>query len=67
MLERFIANVNSQNNSNKNGIIRAIPIVAYHTIVTYPDLSYSKRPVDTIVNLFAEEMKYLHDNGFKFE
>jgi hypothetical protein len=65
MLERFIGDVNSQNNYNKNGIIRAIPIVVYHTIVTYPDVSYSKRPVDTTVNLFAEEMKYLHDNGFK--
>lgn len=67
MLERFLADVNSQNNYNKNGIIRAIPIVVYHTIVTYPDVSYSKRPVDTTVNLFAEEMKYSHDNGFMFE
>jgi hypothetical protein len=65
MFDKFIANVNSQNNYNKDGIIRAIPIIIYHTIVTYPDVSYSKRPVNTIVNLFDAEMKYLHDNGFK--
>jgi peptidoglycan/xylan/chitin deacetylase (PgdA/CDA1 family) len=65
MLDKFIANVNSQNNYNTGGIIRAIPIIIYHTIVTYPDVSYSKRPVDTTVNLFDAEMKYLHDNGFR--
>ena len=65
MLEKFIANVNSQNIYNTGGIIRAIPIIIYHTIVTYPDVSYSKRPVDTTVNLFDAEMKYLHDNGFR--
>jgi hypothetical protein len=46
-------------------VIRAIPIIIYHTIVTYPDLSYSNRHVDTTLNLFDAEMKYLHDNGFK--
>jgi hypothetical protein len=65
MLEIFIANVNSQDNYNKYGIIRAIPIVIYHTFVTYSDVIYSERPVDTTVNLFDAEMKYLHDNGFK--
>jgi hypothetical protein len=61
MLERFIADVSSQNSYTKNGIKRAIPAVVYHTIVTYPDVRYSKRPVDTTLNLFAEEMKYLHE------
>jgi len=65
MLERFITNVNSQDNYNKYGIIRAIPTVIYHTFVTYPDVSYSERPVDTTVNLFDAEMRYLHDNGFE--
>jgi hypothetical protein len=65
MFKRFITAVNSQNNYNKDGIVRAIPIIIYHTIVTYPDLSYSNRPVDTTLNLFDAEMKYLHDNGFK--
>ena len=46
-------------------MIRAIPIVIYHNIVTYPDVSYSKDAADTTVNLFDSEMKYLHDNGFK--
>jgi hypothetical protein len=35
-----------------------------HTLVNYPDLSESNRPIDTTVNLFDAEMKYLHDNGF---
>jgi hypothetical protein len=65
MFEKFVTAVNSQDVYNKDGIVRAIPIIIYHTIVTYPDLRYSKRPVDTTLNLFDAEMKYLHDNGFK--
>jgi hypothetical protein len=45
--------------------MKAIPIVVYHDIVTYPDVSYSKIPVETTMNLFNTEMKYLYDNGFK--
>ena len=33
--------------------------------VNYPDLSENNRPIDTIVNLFDAEMRYLYDNGFK--
>ena len=65
MFQKFVTAVNNQTNYNKDGVIRAIPIIIYHTIVTYPDLSYSNRPVDTTLNLFDAEMKYLHDNGFK--
>jgi peptidoglycan/xylan/chitin deacetylase (PgdA/CDA1 family) len=65
MLERFITAVNSQNTYNKDGIIRAIPIIVYHGLVTYPDVAYSKTPVETTVSLFDTEMRYLHDNGFK--
>jgi peptidoglycan/xylan/chitin deacetylase (PgdA/CDA1 family) len=65
MFEKFITAVNSQNKYNNDGIIRAIPIIVYHTLVTYPDTVDSKIPVDTSVNLFDAEMKYLHDNGFK--
>jgi len=65
MLQRFIANVNSQLQNNKNGVINAIPIVIYHNLVTYSDVSYSKDAADTTVNLFDQEMKYLYDNGFK--
>jgi hypothetical protein len=40
-------------------MVDAIPIVAYHII------DNSKDPSNTDVNLFAEEMRYLHDNVFK--
>jgi peptidoglycan/xylan/chitin deacetylase (PgdA/CDA1 family) len=59
MYEEFVNVVNSQENFNRDGIIRAIPIIAYH------DLDYGYRtPDSTNVNLFDAEMKYLHDNGF---
>ena len=65
MLQKFIVDVNSQLQYNTNGVINAIPIVIYHNLVTFPDVSYSKDAADTTVNLFDQEMKYLHDNGFK--
>jgi peptidoglycan/xylan/chitin deacetylase (PgdA/CDA1 family) len=65
MFQKFITAVNSQNTYNKDGIVGAIPIVVYHIIVNYADLSDSNRPIDTTLNLFDAEMKYLHDNGFK--
>ena len=37
----------------------AIPIIAYH------DIDYDKEMDSTDINLFDQEMKYLHDNGFK--
>jgi peptidoglycan/xylan/chitin deacetylase (PgdA/CDA1 family) len=59
MYEEFVNVVNSQQNFNGDGIIRAIPIIAYH------DLDYGYRtPDSTNVNLFDAEMKYLYDNGF---
>ncbi len=65
MLQIFIADVNSQLKFNQGGIIKAIPIVIYHNFVTYPDITNSKDAADTTVNLFDEEVKYLHDKGFK--
>jgi peptidoglycan/xylan/chitin deacetylase (PgdA/CDA1 family) len=65
MFKRFVTDVNSQDIYNHDGIINAIPILVYHNFVSYPDISYSKIPNDTTVNLFEQEMKYLHDNGFK--
>src|ERR687888_132622 len=65
MFQKFVTAVSSQYSFNKDGIARAIPIIVYHTIVNYPDLSDSNRPIDTTLNLFDAEMKYLHDNGFK--
>jgi hypothetical protein len=65
MFEKFITAVNNQSNYNNGGIVRAIPIIVYHTLVNYPDLSDSNRPIDTTLNLFDVEIKYLYDNGFK--
>jgi hypothetical protein len=65
MFQKFVSAVNSQNVYNKDGIVRAIPIIVYHILVNYRDLSDSNRPIDTTVNLFDAEMRYLYDNGFK--
>jgi peptidoglycan/xylan/chitin deacetylase (PgdA/CDA1 family) len=65
MFEKFTTAINNQSNYNEDGVVRAIPIIVYHTLVNYSDLSESNRPIDTTVNLFDAEMKYLHDNGFK--
>jgi peptidoglycan/xylan/chitin deacetylase (PgdA/CDA1 family) len=65
MLQIFNTDVNTQLKYNQDGVIRAIPIVIYHNLVTYPDVSLSKDAADTTVNLFDQEMKYLHDNGFR--
>jgi hypothetical protein len=65
MLDRFVEIVNSQKNFNKDGTVRAIPIIVYHAFVPYNDVSESRIPTDTNVDLFEQEMKYLRDNGFK--
>jgi peptidoglycan/xylan/chitin deacetylase (PgdA/CDA1 family) len=65
MFQKFVSAVNSQYSYNKDGIVRAIPIIVYHTLVNYRDLSDSNRPIDTTVNLFDAEMRYLYENGFK--
>jgi hypothetical protein len=58
--EMFVDEVNIQDKYNKvNGPILAAPIVAYHRI------DNNKTPDSTDVILFAREMKYLYDNGFK--
>ena len=62
--EEFVKVVNSQdnfndNNNNENGIIKAIPIIAYHDLDNGDRISGS-----TDVNLFDAEMKYLYDNAF---
>ena len=59
IFQRFIQEVNSQQVYNKNGAIDAIPIIAYH------DIDEDKATDSTDSNLFDQEMKYLHDNGFK--
>ena len=60
LLQRFIQVVDSQLKYNKQGKpVEAIPIIYYHRIDNSGAL-YSTHP-----SLFAEEMKYLHDNNFK--
>ena len=60
IFQKFVQEVNSGINfNNKKGMVDAIPIVAYHIITNSLD------PSSTDINLFASEMKYLHDNGFK--
>ena len=59
IFQRFVQGVNSQQAYNKNGVMDAIPIIAYH------DVDYGKAIDSTDTNLFDQEMKYLHDNGFR--
>jgi peptidoglycan/xylan/chitin deacetylase (PgdA/CDA1 family) len=60
IFQKFVGVVNSGINfNNKKGAVDAIPIIAYHGIDNNGD------PSSTDVTLFAAEMKYLHDNGFK--
>jgi peptidoglycan/xylan/chitin deacetylase (PgdA/CDA1 family) len=60
--QSFVDEVNIPINYNLNtgGVITAIPIIAYHDIESSKKIPYA---VD--VTLFAQEMKYLHDNGFR--
>jgi peptidoglycan/xylan/chitin deacetylase (PgdA/CDA1 family) len=59
IFQRFVQEVNSQQIYNRNGLINAIPIIAYH------DTDNDKDEDSTDIALFDSEMKYLHDNGFK--
>ena len=60
IFQKFVEEVNSGIVfNNKKGMLDAIPIVAYHSI------DNNKDPFSTNVSLFAAEMKYLYDNGFK--
>src|SRR5437867_2237222 len=58
LYDRFIRVVNSQSEYNKNGTIKAIPIIIYHRAGDV-DIDYS-----TNLGLFDKEMKYLHDGNF---
>jgi peptidoglycan/xylan/chitin deacetylase (PgdA/CDA1 family) len=60
IFQKFVEEVNSLIMANsKKGMLDAIPIIAYHSI------DDNKDPFSTNVILFAAEMKYLYDNGFK--
>ncbi len=65
MFTQFVQEVNLQSSYNKNKCINTIPIVVYHNFLV--DKNYIEQPSksNTDVNLFSDEMKYLHDNDFK--
>jgi hypothetical protein len=64
MFDQFIKDVNLQSSYNKNGCINAVPIVVYHNFLVDNNHIYQPNESFTDVNLFENEMKYLHDNGF---
>ncbi len=60
IFDTFVNEVNLQQKYNKvNGPLLAVPIIGYHSI------DNNKTRESTDVGLFAQEMKYLHDNGFR--
>jgi len=65
MYNQFVQEANLQSVYNKNGCINTIPIVVYHSFLT--DKNYIEQPNQSFTDtgLFSDEMKYLHDNGFK--
>jgi peptidoglycan/xylan/chitin deacetylase (PgdA/CDA1 family) len=65
MFQVFLQIVNSQIPYN-NGKINAIPIIVYHNLTnSLQDYTPTSHASSTTVDLFAQEMKYLHDNGFR--
>jgi peptidoglycan/xylan/chitin deacetylase (PgdA/CDA1 family) len=64
MFDKFVQKINSQTAFNSNGKINVIPIVTYHNL-TNSMQDYNSMSSTLTVSLFAQEMKYLHDNGFK--
>ena len=58
LYDRFIQVVNSQFDYNKNGIIKAIPIIIYHRA------GDKGNDYNTNLDLFDKEMKYLHNGNF---
>jgi hypothetical protein len=61
---QFVQRMNSQIPYNTNGKINAIPIITYHNL-TNSMQDYNMMASTITVDLFAQEMKYLHDNGFR--
>lgn len=60
----FVRRMNSQIPYNSNENIRAIPIITYHNL-TNSIQDYNSMGSTITVDLFAQQMKFLHDNGFK--
>jgi hypothetical protein len=57
-LNRFTEVVNTQSEYNKDGTIKAIPIIIYHKA------GDQEGDYNTDLHLFKKEMKYLHDGNF---
>jgi hypothetical protein len=64
MFQVFLQIVNGQIPYILNGKINAIPIIVYHNLTNKQE-DYTTHATSTTVDLFAQEMKYLHNNGFK--
>ena len=64
MFQKFVQRMNTQIPHNTNGKINAIPIIVYHNL-TNSMIDYNGMASTITVSLFAQEMKYLRDNGFK--
>ena len=62
--QKFVQRVNSQIRYNTNGKINAIPIITYHNL-TNSMQDYNNMASTITIDLFAQQMKYLHDNGFR--
>lgn len=62
--QQFVQRMNSQIPYNANGRINAIPIITYHNL-TNSIRNYNSAASTITVDLFAQQMKYLHDNGFR--
>ena len=60
MFSDFVKIVNSQSKYNNGGTISAVPLVTFHNVRPVNNVPYT-----TNVGVFAELMKYLHDNGYK--
>jgi hypothetical protein len=62
--QQFVQRMNSQIPYNTNGKINAIPIITYHNL-TNSMRNYNSAASTITVDLFAQQMKYLYDNGFR--
>jgi len=60
MFSDFVKIVNSQSKYNNGGTISAVSLVTFHNVRPVNNVPYT-----TNVGVFAELMKYLHDNGYK--
>ena len=59
IFDTFVGEVNQATILNKHGSIVAFPVIAYHNV------DFKTSDYNTDVILFAQEMNYLHDNGFR--